>query len=162
MNIKILSCCFLLTTSLSAAPHFVVSQPLPAARYYINGAALCFTAKETLAYLNKGPYYDLRVIHVGNVVRLPLNRIKNTLHFICQHQRELNDPAFVKKHFEFIRWYPDKEGAERFKHKSNLIAHIPADKILMTKYYTHLAKGSKTHSASHPYALMVYRKMKQC
>lgn len=135
-----------------AAPRFIPATPLPDAQYEINASALCATAKETLAYLNKGYQYDPQVIHEGKVFRLPLARVKATLLFVCQHQHELQNPSFVKQHFEFYRWYPDMDKAKALSSKV-LIANLPDDKILMTKYYVHRAKVSTKPSAAYPYAL---------
>jgi len=137
----------------SATPRFVPEAPLPAPHYAINGSALCATAKETLSYLNKGSHYDPRVIHEGKVMKLPLARVKATLAFICQHQHELNDAAFVKKHFDFIRWYPDMEQTKALRLNKPLIANLPQDKILMTKYYVHRAKASMKRTLAYPFAL---------
>lgn len=123
-----------------SAPRFSPSQPLPVAYYETNGSALCETAKETLAYLNQGRLYDSRVIHAGKVFKIPLSRVKATLVFICQHQNELNDPGFIKKHFDFIRWYPDIAQVQSLRLNKPLIANLPKDKILMTKYYVHRAR----------------------
>ena len=136
-----------------AAPHFVRSIPLPDARYEINGAALCATAKETLAYLNKGPAYDPQVIHPGKVCPVSLLQIKATLQFICQNQTRLNDPAFIKKHFNFIRWRPDTQHAKQFSANKPLLKYLPQDRILMTKYYVHGAKASMKASKQEPYAI---------
>ncbi|KTD06690.1 hypothetical protein Lgra_2528 [Legionella gratiana] len=138
---------------LIAAPRFVPTEPLPASHYEINGPALCTTAKETLAYLNKGSNYDPRVIHAGKVFQVPLAQVKATLIFICQHQNELNDPAFIKKHFDFVRWYPDMEQTKLLKSSKSLVAHLPKDKILMTKYYIHRAQASTKPTPAHPFAL---------
>jgi 3D (Asp-Asp-Asp) domain-containing protein len=136
-----------------AAPHFVSDTPASTAPYTINGPALCATAKETLAYLNKGSAYDPRVIHEGKVLKIPLVRVKATLEFICQHQNELNDPTFIKKHFDFIRWYPDNEQANVLRATKPLLAHLPKNKILMTKYYVHRASVANQSSSVYPFAL---------
>ncbi len=136
-----------------AAPAFVPAEPLSTIHYQINGTALCATAKETLSYLNKGSQYDSQVIHDGTIFPVPLARVKATLIFICQHQNQLQDPAFVKKHFDFIRWYPDMEQTKRFRSTKPLIANVPKDKILMTKYYVHLAHASYKPNATHSFAL---------
>ncbi|MBI2785659.1 MAG: hypothetical protein HYX60_04860 [Legionella longbeachae] len=136
-----------------ASAHFVPSQPLPTTHYEINGPALCATAKQTLAYLNKGKHYDPQVIHEGKVFKIPLSRVKATLVFLCAHQKELNDPAFIKKHFDFVRWYPDIEQSKAFRQTKPLISNLPKDKILMTKYYVHLAKVSSNPTANHAFAL---------
>ncbi|MDR3443290.1 MAG: hypothetical protein P4L65_09750 [Legionella sp.] len=153
MNSRLFFFSLLLSIQAVAAPRFAPAQPESAASYSINGAALCATAKETLAYLNKGSHYDPRVIHEGKVFKLPLSRIKATLEFICQHQNQLNNPAFVKQHFDFIRWYPDAAQAAPLKRTKPLIAHLPNDKILMTKYYVHRAKASLKPTATYPVAL---------
>lgn len=121
--------------------------------YEIKSQALCATAKETLAYLNKGQSYDPAVIHEGKSVPIPLSRIKASLIFICQHQNQLNNPDFIKKHFDLVRWYPNLKQTERLKKQKSLLAHQPAQKILMTKYYVHLAKASHNTTPSTPFAL---------
>lgn len=141
------------TNSAMATPHFVVSKPISAPTYQINGKALCATAKETLSYLNKGYSYDPQVIHGGRAFTQPLERVKATLVFICQHQNELNNPAFVQRHFDFIQWIPDHEGANRFKKSNALTANLPRDKLLMTKYYVHEASASVKPTSAYPFAL---------
>lgn len=153
MKIKVFFYGLFLLGEAVAAPRFVPDEPSLATHYEINGSALCATAKETLAYLNKGNHYDPRVIHEGKVFSIPLARVKATLVFICQHQKELNNPEFIKKHFDFVRWYPDLEQAKLLKMKKSLVAHLPQDKILMTKYYVHRAKASMKRRAAYPFAL---------
>lgn len=153
MKIKSFACGLFLSIQAVAAPHFSPAEPFPAARYAINGPALCATAKETLAYLNKGNHYDPRVIHDGKVIKVPLARVKATLLFICQHQHNLQDPAFIKKHFDFVRWYPDVEQTKALRLTKPLLANLPKDKILMTKYYVHRAKVASKPSAVYPFAL---------
>ena len=136
-----------------AAPRFVPAEPFSDTHYAINGSALCSTAKETLAYLNKGSHYDPRVIHEGKVFKVPLARVKATLVFICQHQNELQDPAFIKKHFDFIRWDPDIEQTRPLRSHKPLLANLPQDKILMTKYYVHRAIVFTKPTSTHPFAL---------
>ncbi len=153
MNLRICLSTLMVSLQALAAPHFVPKAPLPAAHYEIKGPALCATAKETLAYLNKGTAYDPRVIHGGKVFEIPLARIKATLVFICQHQNQLNDPNFIKKNFELIRWYPDIEQTTWLRANKPLLAHLPKDKILMTKYYVHRAKVSSRATPIYPYPL---------
>lgn len=147
----------IVTTGLSlqvvATPRFSLESPKPDSRYEINGPALCATATETLAYLNKGAAYDPQVIHPGKVSPISLLQIKATLQFICQHQAQLNDPAFVKKHFDFIRWQPDMAHAKQFSARKPLLQNLPQDRILMTKYYVHAAKASMKTSITRPYAI---------
>ncbi|WP_133135261.1 hypothetical protein [Legionella rowbothamii] len=153
MNLKAFFLGMLICSTSFAAAKFIPTQPLPAPSYTLNGAALCATAKETLAYLNKGQHYDSQVIHEGKVFKIPLIRVKRTLNFICQNQNKLNDPVFVKQHFDFVRWYPDQAQAKPLKAQKALLAHLPQDKILMTKYYVHRAKGVSKPSPSYPVAL---------
>lgn len=143
---------FAASISSFATPQFAAVTPSSADYYLTNTSALCATARETLKYLNRGSQYDPQVIHEGKVISLPLARIKATLVFVCQYQDKMNDPAFIRKNFEFIRWYPDLEKARAFKNK-RLIYNLPNDKILMTKYYVHLAKASKKRTESYPFAL---------
>lgn len=144
-----------------AAPHFSSDSPLPDARYEINGPALCATAKETLAYLDKGVDYDPQVIHSGKAFPVSLWRVKATLQFICQHQTQLNDPAFVKKHFDFIRWQPDVDHAKRFSSNKPLLKNLPKERLLMTKYYVHLSNASLKPTPTTPYALYALPKDEQ-
>lgn len=153
MNAKIIFYGLLISIQALASPRFVSSEPFPTTRYAINGTALCTTARETLTYLNKGSHYDPRVIHDGKVFKLPLARVKETLTFICQHQNQLNDPVFIKKHFDFVRWYPNIEQTKTLRSSKTLIANLPNDKILMTKYYVHLAQASVKPTAAHPIPL---------
>lgn len=136
-----------------AAPRFSNTTPLQATAYDIEGKALCETARETLAYLNKGVAYDSQVIHGGKVLPFELTRVKATLQFICQNQTKLRDPNFVKKHFDFIAWQPDIEQVKPLSKNKPLLKNLPDHSILMTKYYVHLANASLKKSTSTPYAL---------
>lgn len=153
MKIKIFFYTLLISIQAIAAPRFITAEPLPSSHYAINGVALCATAKETLAYLNKSDRYDPRVIHEGKVFKVPLARVKATLAFICQHQNKLDDPAFIKKHFDFVRWYPDIEQTKPLRLTKPLITNLPKDKILMTKYYVHRAQVSTKPTSKYPFAL---------
>lgn len=153
MIIKIFIVGLLVSLQAIAAPRFIPAEPLPSTHYVTNAPALCKTAKETLAYLNQGSRYDPQVIHAGEVFKVPLPRVKATLAFICQHQAQLNDPAFIKKHFDFIRWYPDREQTKSLMATKPLIAHLPNDKILMTKYYVHRANALTKPTSAYPFAL---------
>jgi hypothetical protein len=136
-----------------ASPRFITASPEFSGTYELDGAALCATAKNTLEYLNKGVAYDPAVIHEGTINTIPLDKIKQTLHFICAHQEQLNNPAFVKQHFNFIRWYPDKVQAKSLATQKSLLRHLPYDRILMTKYYVHLAPASTKKQGNKTYAL---------
>lgn len=143
--------CLLFSMPVMAAPRFIIEAPPSTVNDAINAEALCKTAKETLAYLNKGNAYDPRVIHAGTRFPVPLSRVKATLVFICQHQQALHDPRFVKQYFDFIRWYPDRLQTSQLR--KPLIANTPHDKILMTKYYVHRAKVSREPTKDFPFAL---------
>lgn len=152
MKIRIIFGSLLVSMHALASPDFVPSKPRMDTRYEINASALCATAKQTLAYLNKGSAYDPAVIHEGTVFKLPLSRVKASLVFICQHQNQMQDPAFVTQHFDFYRWYPDLDQAKTLANKP-LIARLPKDKVLMTKYYVHKAKVAAKASSAYPFAL---------
>ncbi|KTD48739.1 hypothetical protein Lrub_1090 [Legionella rubrilucens] len=152
MNLRTLACSCLFVSPLFAAPHFVEEAPSTQSHYQIDGKALCETAKQTLAYLNHDPSYDPQVLHEGQVLPIPMWRIKATLVFICKHQAELSDPEFVKKQFEFVRWLPDVKHARRYRSKAKLRG-IPDNQIVMTEYYVHLAKASAKPTPLTPYAI---------
>lgn len=120
-----------LLAGLLAANLQLPAQSATTIRYQINGAALCATAKQTLAYLDRGASFDPEVIHSGKLYPVSLQRIRATLRFICQHQAQLNNPAFVQQHFELIHW----------------------GRIRLTKYYVHRASASKTPTPAMPHAL---------
>ena len=153
MPIIVLFLCFLINIQANSAPNFRKEVPLNNKSYEINGPALCNTAKETLAYLNKGANYDPSVIHDGHLFNIPLKRVKDTLIFICQNKYKLSNPKFIKDNFDFIRWYPDINQAKTLKSSKSLIAKLPNDKILMTKYYVHQAQASTKKTKSYPYAI---------
>lgn len=67
--------------------------------------------------------------------------------------KKLNNPDFVKQHFDFIRWYPDLRQAKQLSANKPLLQNIPKDKILMTKYFVHLAGASPKPSSAKPYPL---------
>ena len=136
-----------------SAPHFHNASPIMESHYDINSAALCATAKQTLDYLNRGTDYDPDVIHPGKIYPISLSRVKATLQFICQNQDKLNNPEFLQTHFDFIRWQPDIQYATQFSASKPLLKNIPNDRILMTKYYVHLAKASTHPSTDKPYAI---------
>lgn len=153
MYIRTLLISLLLFQHVWASPRFISSTPEFSGTYAFDGTALCATATQTLAYLNKGSAYDPQVIHGGKALNVSLDRVKATLKFICQNQSKLNDPVFIKQHFEFIRWYPDEQRARQLSANKPLLKNLPKDRILMTKYYVHLAKASSLKSSQKPYAL---------
>ena len=153
MKTGILILGWILFQPIFAAAQFTQANPVAKGHYAINASALCATAKQTLAYLDKGPTYDPQVIHEGKSVPLSLDRIKATLRFVCQHQDQMNNPLFIKEHFEFIHWSPDLNRARQLSANKPLLQNLPNNRILMTKYYVHLAKANSKLTKLTPYAL---------
>lgn len=120
---------------------------------------LCDVANETLLYLNKGAEYDANAIHGGKVngATFPLPRVKATLSYLCELAKSnptaLSDPKFIATHFELVRWYPDVAAAKKLAKQKPLLANIPNDQILQTKYYVRIADGSSIKKPSHSQAL---------
>jgi membrane-bound lytic murein transglycosylase len=145
--------------------HFFKEQPkLTAGQWPDNSQDLCFVANETGKYLAKGPAYDPQAIHGGTLpgIKTDLARVKATLDFICQIQQEdqragrpsrLTQSDFLQQHFEFVRWHPDQAAAAKLSKNKPLLANIPTDQILQTKYYVRIASGNVAKSAAHPQAL---------
>jgi hypothetical protein len=129
-----------------------------------SNAELCEVAKGSVDYLNLGEDYDPGIITAGITAQFggDLDRVKRTLNFICQVEQEdklagtesrLMDADFIAKHFDVIRWMPDKNQAQGFAKDKPLLKNIPDDKILLTKYYIKLAKGTAKQTPETPYAL---------
>lgn len=129
-----------------------------------SNAELCEVAKGSVDYLNLGEDYDPGVITAGITAQFggDLDRVKRTLNFICQVEQEdklagtesrLMDADFIAEHFDVIRWMPDKNQAQGFAKDKPLLKNIPDDKILLTKYYIKLAKGTAKQTPETPYAL---------
>ncbi|WP_256597672.1 hypothetical protein [Moritella viscosa] len=127
-------------------------------------AELCNVAKGTVDYLALGENYDPGIIIAGMTAQFggDLKRVKRTLNFICQVQQadklagtvsRLMDADFITEHFDVIRWMPDKNQAQGFAKNKPLLKNIPDDKILLTKYYIKLAKGTAKQTPETPYAL---------
>ncbi|WP_232784084.1 hypothetical protein [Moritella sp. Urea-trap-13] len=127
-------------------------------------AELCEVAKGSVDYLNLGEDYDPGIITAGITAQFggDLDRVKRTLNFICQVEQtdklagtpsRLMDANFIAEHFDVIRWMPDKNQAQGFAKNKPLLKNIPDDKILLTKYYIKLAKGTAKQTPETPYAL---------
>lgn len=148
-----------------AEARFVAEKPsLSPGQWPDHSQDLCFVASETAKYLAKGQAYDPAAIHGGKLPGLTpeLSRVQATLAFICQVQQQdlqagrpsrLAQPAFIQQHFEFVRWYPDRTAAAKLSKNKPLLANIPADKILQTKYYVRIASGSEQKTSRHNQAL---------
>jgi len=133
------------------------------------GSELCSVAENTHAYLEQHAD-DKLAVHAGKVFgnSVSLARVKRTLAFICQTYREdvrqqrnsrLHDPEFLKQHFDFLRWQPDKASADKIASastnatKSRMLTSIPQDKLFWTKYYTKLLDASPVQTSTYDQAL---------
>ncbi len=151
--------------NLYASPKFVTVAPALNSDMFAKGewasdpTKLCAVANETLLYLNKGEAYDAAAIHGGKLsgATFPLARVKATLSYVCElaktNPAALADPKFIQQNFEFVRWHPDVKAAHKLAKQKPLLANIPADQILQTKYYVRIADGANAKSVSHPQAL---------
>ena len=153
----------------SYAQFTLVEQPDIALPSDFNASALCRTAEKTGDYLATQPN-DSFAVHAGHVFdnNVTVNRVKQTLDFLCQTYREdvrakrnsrLHDVNFLKQHFDFYQWQPDKAQADKLagastnKRKAELLRNIPNDQILLTKYYTKLLDGSEERTEKYNQAL---------
>ncbi|PLW82485.1 hypothetical protein CWI75_12090 [Kineobactrum sediminis] len=147
-----------------AAPGFAPAATIPKGDWPDHSSALCDVAHETGAYLARGQAYDPAAIHGGTYKagRVPAERIRDTLAFICAVHDEdssrgqtsrLVDPTFIEQHFDLVKWHPDQAGAAALSDAKPLLQKLPADKLLLTKYYVRLAEGSPGQTTSKPHAL---------
>lgn len=129
-----------------------------------NSQELCDVAHGSRQYLDRGVDYDPHAIHAGRLpfADITLTRVKKTLDYICRIHEEdqrahrtprLQDPRFISQHFEIIRWTPDLDQARQFSKSKTLLKKLPADQILLTKYYVKKASGTNQSSQKTPYAL---------
>ncbi|NQZ23883.1 MAG: MltA domain-containing protein [Colwellia sp.] len=133
------------------------------------GSELCTVGENTQKYLNNFPE-DKFAVHAGSVFKrkITLNRIKETLNFICityrddvkaKRQSRLHNREFIKQHFDFYSWSPDIKTAREIADKSNntiksrLLNNIPSDQIFLTKYYTKLLDASEVRTDKYTQAL---------
>ncbi|MCY7295509.1 MltA domain-containing protein [Alteromonas sp. a30] len=166
--------CFLIfslsSAHLHAAPRFEQDiAPAFSDSVQFDADQLCAVARNTLTYLNQHPD-DAYAVHDGVVAKrgASLARVKYTLEFICEVYESdvesgtpsrLNDAEFLKANFDFIRWYPDKEKANKVAKKSTndvktrLLNNIPAQQIFLTKYYTKMLQGSAKRTPKYNQAL---------
>lgn len=147
-----------------ASPAFSPAATLPAGNWADHGAELCEVAAATADYLERGNAYDPAAIHGGTTPLLQTapQRIRATLDFVCEVQRQdqargqrsrLTDPDFIQQHFELLRWHPDQAKAASLAAGKPLLQRLPADQLLLTKYYVRVAAGSARQSAATPHAL---------
>ena len=101
---------------------------------------------------------DKFAVHAGKIFNeeITITRVKSTLAWLCYIAKEdeksgqdrLNDIEFLRQHFDFYRWFPDKATAAEWaanssnKVKQRLLRNIPADQLFITKYYTKLLNAS--------------------
>lgn len=148
----------------SAKPQYSIDNQAINGKMSVQSSAdLCAVAKSTGKYLDKGRQYDPNAIKDGVLAGfgMDLTRTRKTLDFICRIQLEdakrgsnrLANPEFIRKHFDMVRWMPDKTQSAKFEHKKPLLKNIPQDKILLTKYYIKLAQGSNSKTQQTPHAL---------
>lgn len=155
---------FILCLSFSAQAQFLLDEdPKLFGAFTVNSQALCQVAKNTAEYIQRYPD-DTFAVHAGGKVMpsITLERVKETLAFACQLPKQSLSIDFLKQHFEFYHWLPDKNQANKLAQASNnkvkkrLLTQIPEQQIFLTKYYTKLLKGSevKTNEFNHAlYAL---------
>jgi MltA specific insert domain len=167
-SLSLIWCCFIQASY--GAPEFALDQkPVLATGLDIKSEKLCSVADNTLRYMNQHST-DKYAVHDGKAsgMTFPVQRVKQTLEFICAVQQQdrlagvtsrLNDEAFLKKHFEFFRWYPDKEKASSVALKSTndvkarMLNNIPEEQLFLTKYYTKLIEGSEVPTSLYTQAL---------
>ncbi|WP_286233924.1 MltA domain-containing protein [Thalassotalea sediminis] len=126
----------------------------------VSAKSLCQVARNTLAYMRQHPE-DSFAVHAGEAL-LPqanLSRVKATLAFVCQLQDKQLDVAFLKQHFDFYHWLPDKKTANLRAKKSTsdvkkrLLMGMPEHQILLTKYYIKLLHASEQPSKHYSQAI---------
>ncbi|WDE08098.1 MltA domain-containing protein [Thalassomonas viridans] len=133
------------------------------------GSELCQVAENTKRYLQE-QVQDVFAVHPGKIIndKITVQKVQDTLAFICRTYREdvrakrhsrLHDSAFVRQHFEFVRWLPDKKTATEIAGKSTnaaksrMLNDIPDKEIFLTKYYTKLLDGSPVKTELYNQAL---------
>ena len=149
-----------------SAPSFETENSLPdSASWQVDADALCQVSEATQHYLAKGKAYDPLANHAGVVFEkadVTLNRVKETLAFICQINQQdkqngrpsrLNSTQFVEQHFELLRWQPDLAAAQKLASKKSLLRRLPEDQLLITRYYLHKAVATAQRNPDYPYAL---------
>lgn len=157
-------CLLLVGMAAQAAPRWQAADTLPAGSWPDHSEDLCAVADDTATYLARGEDYDPAVNHGGTLpdIAQPVARLIETLHFLCDIQREdqaaerpsrLTDPAFIAEHFEMVRWHPDQQNAHALGEGRPLLAQLPDNRLLLTKYYVRLADGRAEQGADTPHAL---------
>jgi len=164
-------CLLLLSVSSPSHAKFVkVQQPSDIGKLAaINNEDLCAVAQNTKLYL-QNHLDDTFAVHPGKIIdpHISLKQVEQTLAFICatvtddhltHRASRLQNSEFLRQHFNFYRWLPDKATANQLadasanQRKQALLRAIPSDQLLLTKYYTKKLQGSAVPTAKYNQAL---------
>lgn len=168
MNFKTAFTLLVVFSFSAPASQFIPEQaPKSLNNIAINPQDLCDVAENTLTYMHNYPEDDFAV-HRGEVpTTVSMHSVTRTLQFLCQVANEdkkngesrLTDADFIKAHFDFYRWLPDKITANDWAKKSKnkvkkrLLNDIPVDKLFITKYYVKMLDGSDVKNSTYQQAL---------
>lgn len=147
-----------------ANPTFSTTTQLPNGSWVDFSEDLCSVAQQTRQYLAQGNAYDPAAIHGGTTpwLKTPQDRIQKTLAFVCDVVNEdiqngrksrLTNSEFIQQHFEIVRWSPDQQRASQLSEGKPLLQRLPADRVLLTKYYVRLTDGQPEKTLQTPHAL---------
>jgi len=148
---------------------FVAETPENIGDFSFSSVDLCSVSESVLAYLNRDQR-GAAAIESSAVMpeAVSAERVKDTLSFLCdvasQHNRApfsspLHSRSFLLEHFDFYRWYPEKQQALEWAQRSTsevkqkLLRDIPFDQILLTRYYVKQIEARDQEDADHPHAL---------
>lgn len=165
------------TGGIQHAKFYIEPEPSLGLLSGFKGSELCKVAENTVNYLEQQKQDDFAV-HSGTVFGelvdekgsslVTLARVTDSLNFLCRTYREdvrakrpsrLHDAAFLKQHFNFVRWLPDTQSANDIAKKSTnevknrMLNNIPNQQIFLTKYYTKLLTASAVQTAEFNQAL---------
>lgn len=152
------------TVVMAAATFTPVTAPVLNGKSLTEATQLCALSQQVRQYRKGGPNFDKRANHIGPLRQLGFEQgvVDKTLSRICEihqqdkatgHTSRLMDPEFLAQNFEWIRWQPDMVAAAKLAKKKSLVAKLPNDKILMTKYYVRRIEGKTSASTQTPHAL---------
>jgi hypothetical protein len=167
-----------LPSLLASALNFEIEEsPLLGLLKDFKASELCTVAENTEHYL-KNNTEDTFAVHSGAIIdkKLSLKKVEKTLAFICKTYREdvkakrqsrLHDNQFLLDNFQFYRWSPDVETAQKIAIKSTnavksrMLNAIPDEQIFLTKYYTKLLDASAVKTKKYNQALYALPKDEQ-
>ncbi|MFY8349585.1 MltA domain-containing protein [Pseudoalteromonas sp. SSM20] len=147
------------------ADSFYITKQTPINDFKINTNPhdLCKVANNTVNYLSLGKQYDAAVIHANKLSEYGISEddLSRTLKSLCtfakadekNNTKSLTDIQFLKKHYDFYRISSDTTHAKKLSDKKPLLKNLTNDKVLMTKYYVHLATGSDVKTTEYTYPL---------